>query len=492
MSAIDARPRFPLLSSGVLSFWIETSTLAVLAPMSTQMLPIVRTVVPFPAASRLCVSVSPPAVCRIPVVAAGPSEPPLIGKATVGGGPRLTTVVGGTGASFTANGPSSPGAWGPTFLSFCRAAALSASLASPVAITATVFGCVSLNDPPSTWLPLKGGWLALLAAARLWLLPLPFFLPVKPSFLLSCLAALPVSFSLPTLTLTPKPLRAKVRLETVAIFMVLPATLPFSALWEVSRTRVLTGALFLPALNLIPPLSSRLPRPLVGSIEPPLTGSVTLRPLTLAGLIFNTLIPYFFRRLEKPLLSVTVVVPLATGSLVALANGAKASNATSATTVVTTDSTTPRPRDGWVKSLIRSSVCLPPPAAPMATYGMSIVARLFPASDCTNSSWPQRFRCRLRPCPHILSPWPPKRPIAPSHPSSAPRTSASSPTPGSRSSASTTPRTSLRGWSSASASRASRPSPVASTRGCTATGSGRCASTRASPPPRTPTSATAI
>ena len=44
---------------------------------------------------------------------------------------------------------------------------------------------------------------------------------------------------------------------------------------------------------------------------------------------------------------------------------------------------------------------------------------------------------------------------------------------------------------SASASRASRPSPAASTRACTATGSGRCASTPASPPPRTPTSATA-
>ena len=44
---------------------------------------------------------------------------------------------------------------------------------------------------------------------------------------------------------------------------------------------------------------------------------------------------------------------------------------------------------------------------------------------------------------------------------------------------------------SASASPASRPSPAASTRGCTATGSGRCASTPASPRPRTPTSATA-
>ena len=40
------------------------------------------------------------------------------------------------------------------------------------------------------------------------------------------------------------------------------------------------------------------------------------------------------------------------------------------------------------------------------------------------------------------------------------------------------------------ARRAAR-SPAASTRGCTATGSGRCASTPASPPPRTPTSATA-
>ena len=44
---------------------------------------------------------------------------------------------------------------------------------------------------------------------------------------------------------------------------------------------------------------------------------------------------------------------------------------------------------------------------------------------------------------------------------------------------------------SASASRASTPSRAASTRACTATGSGRCASTPASPAPRTPTSATA-
>ena len=43
----------------------------------------------------------------------------------------------------------------------------------------------------------------------------------------------------------------------------------------------------------------------------------------------------------------------------------------------------------------------------------------------------------------------------------------------------------------ARASPASRPSPAASTRACIATGSGRCASTPASPPPRTPTSATA-
>ena len=44
---------------------------------------------------------------------------------------------------------------------------------------------------------------------------------------------------------------------------------------------------------------------------------------------------------------------------------------------------------------------------------------------------------------------------------------------------------------SASASPASRPSREGSTRGCIGTASGRCASTRGSPPPRTPTSATA-
>ena len=47
------------------------------------------------------------------------------------------------------------------------------------------------------------------------------------------------------------------------------------------------------------------------------------------------------------------------------------------------------------------------------------------------------------------------------------------------------------GLRSVSASRVRRPSPAASTSGCTATGSGRCASTPASPRRRTPTSATA-
>ena len=83
------------------------------------------------------------------------------------------------------------------------------------------------------------------------------------------------------------------------------------------------------------------------------------------------------------------------------------------------------------------------------------------------------------------------RPPARSPRWSAPTTSASSPTPGSRSSASTPRTTSPRASRSASASPARRPSPAASTRACTATGSGRCASTPASPPPRTPTSATA-
>ena len=67
---------------------------------------------------------------------------------------------------------------------------------------------------------------------------------------------------------------------------------------------------------------------------------------------------------------------------------------------------------------------------------------------------------------------------------------AMAPTRGSRSSGSTAPTTSPPGSRSGSASPAT-PSRAASIPGCTATGSGRCASTRASPAPRTPTSATA-
>ena len=75
---------------------------------------------------------------------------------------------------------------------------------------------------------------------------------------------------------------------------------------------------------------------------------------------------------------------------------------------------------------------------------------------------------------------------------SAPTTSAGSPTPGSRSSASTTPDdVAPRARGAARRARASIRSPAASTRACTATGSGRCASTPATRPPRRPTAATA-
>ena len=75
--------------------------------------------------------------------------------------------------------------------------------------------------------------------------------------------------------------------------------------------------------------------------------------------------------------------------------------------------------------------------------------------------------------------------------SSAPTTSGASPTPGSRSTSSTTPTTSPPASRSGSASPAPTRSRAASTTACTATGSGRCASTPASPAPRTRTSATA-
>src|SRR6478609_10075346 len=73
--------------------------------------------------------------------------------------------------------------------------------------------------------------------------------------------------------------------------------------------------------------------------------------------------------------------------------------------------------------------------------------------------------------PHILWRWLLKRPIARSPLSSGPMTSASSPIPGSRSTASTTRATSPPGSRSASASPANPRSRVASTMGCTATGS---------------------
>jgi hypothetical protein len=51
-------------------------------------------------------------------------------------------------------------------------------------------------------------------------------------------------------------------------------------------------------------------------------------------------------------LSVSVVVPLLSGSLAAEAKGANASIATNAATVATTDSIVPLPLSGWVTSFI--------------------------------------------------------------------------------------------------------------------------------------------
>ncbi len=81
----------------------------------------------------------------MPAVAVGPIVPPLIGKPTVGGGPTLTIVVGATGREFTATGLRA--FWerrGADVPSFFSADALSASVALPVGITATVLGCVAL------------------------------------------------------------------------------------------------------------------------------------------------------------------------------------------------------------------------------------------------------------------------------------------------------------------------------------------------------------
>ena len=101
-------------------------------------------------------------------------------------------------------------------------------------------------------------------------------------------------------------------------------------LLPVSSTSALTVALFLPALNLRPPPRVRVPSPLVGSIEPPVTLKVAFLPLTLALPTFWILIPKVFRYLVHPLLRVMVVLPLATGSGVAEAKGANASSANSA------------------------------------------------------------------------------------------------------------------------------------------------------------------
>ena len=65
-------------------------------------------------------------------------------------------------------------------------------------------------------------------------------LPVKPSFLLSCLAALPVSFVEPIVTLAPKPLRAELAPLTEASFMFLPATFALRELVVVSTTSMFT------------------------------------------------------------------------------------------------------------------------------------------------------------------------------------------------------------------------------------------------------------
>src|SRR5258705_10147412 len=212
----------------------------------------------------------------MPPLALGAIVPPPIGKANVGGSGAVS-IVGATVSI-------------PTFTlaSFVSVGRLVTSDALLPGSTVTVFGCVSLNAGPRALPPLNGALL--------------FCLPVKPSFLLSCLAPLPVIFIVPAVTVAPKPLRATLTPLTGASFMLLPATFALSALVFVSRTITLATALFLPCLNLMPALCSMVPLPLVGSREPPLTGRVTLRPLTVPGLTLITLTPAFFSFLRRFLL----------------------------------------------------------------------------------------------------------------------------------------------------------------------------------------------
>src|SRR6185312_12844554 len=100
----------------------------------------------------------------------------------------------------------------------------------------------------------------------------------------------------------------------VAILTVLPPILALIDFLVVSTVRLFSVTDFLPQVSFRPPLWVIVPAPVVGAISPPVTAKVALVPLTLLGLTAVILRPAFFACLLKPLLMVSVVVPLLIGS----------------------------------------------------------------------------------------------------------------------------------------------------------------------------------
>ena len=127
----------------------------------------------------------------------------------------------------------------------------------------------------------------------------------------------------------------------LANLTVLPPSLAVIDLPVVLIVRLFSVTDFLPHLIFRPPLWVMVPAPVLGRISPPVTANVAFLPLILLGFTAVILIPAFFAFLLSPLLMVSVVVPLAMGSLAADANGAMASIATSAADTIATGSIFP-------------------------------------------------------------------------------------------------------------------------------------------------------
>src|ERR1700743_790965 len=145
------------------------------------------------------------------------------------------------------------------------------------------------------------------------------------SALFSALAPALVSLMLFAEMLLPKPRRADERPASVAICIFCPPTVTTTVLAWVLISKAFRATDFFPHVIFRPPLWVTVPAPVVGSIVPPVTGSVALVPLIVAGFTAVILMPAFLACLLKPLLTVSVGLPFAIGIGAAGAGGARTS-----------------------------------------------------------------------------------------------------------------------------------------------------------------------